>query len=225
MKYDLTHDELQKHLEEQIYFMSTSIKLFDEGHHQEAKRIALALRILLHDSKNSKSLMKLLAYKDKIKYLDTASNYDPQNLVSHLGLTSININSTEESKTIKYVPKLMPEKPKYFNFRIWWEKIVIADKRPNFFRRKDLILSVANKDGGAHVDKTLKPEYADLSRLHSLGIGYQITDEGQIGFSMNFKKNDTSLDEGFIPIERVVETSIRQIGFEFLESIKPILEP
>ncbi len=223
MAYEQTKEELHEQYEEQLDFLRTSIELFDQGKQHEAKRIALSLRILLHDrGRSSVSLMTQLGYKNKIKYLDTVHRYDSKNLVSYCGLTSINMNNISGKAVVKFVPKLKPERIKYFNFRIWWEKMVIKDKKCNQFRRKDLILSVSNKDGGAHVDKKLKAEYADLTRFNTIGIGYKMEENNQIGLSMNFKENDYSHDDGFIPLEEIVGNSIRQIAYEFLESIKKL---
>jgi hypothetical protein len=36
------------------------------------------------------------------------------------------------------------------------------------FSRRDIVLPIANKDGGAHVDPDLDRRYADLSRLNSM---------------------------------------------------------
>jgi len=47
-------------LREQLEFVSRSAEAFDEGHKQEAVRIATALRVIFHDTKYSTSLVKHL---------------------------------------------------------------------------------------------------------------------------------------------------------------------
>ncbi len=225
MKYKQTKDELLEHFQEQLSFLKSSIEAFDNGNIGESKRIASALRLLLHDTRNSHSLMKQLVYKDKIKYFDTANNWDEENLVSHFGLVALNIKSDENEKLVRFLPKLEPKKKKLFNFRIWWEKIVIVDTKKNKFSRKDIVLTVADQDGGAHVDPKIHKGYADLTRLGSIGVNYKIDEEG-IGLSMQMMEDhigkQNSDNEGFIPLEDIVAYSIRQIAFEFMESIEQL---
>ena len=55
------------------------------------------------------------------------------------------------------------------SFEGWWSEIVFVDDRRAVLTRKDLVLSVADQDGGAHVDANLNETYGRLSREHSLG--------------------------------------------------------
>jgi hypothetical protein len=43
----------------------------------------------------------------------------------------------------------------------WWSQLVFISGQ-NRMTRSDLILAAANKDGGAHVDAALTPEYEQL---------------------------------------------------------------
>jgi hypothetical protein len=45
---------------------------------------------------------------------------------------------------------------------------VLKDNQGRLFNRRELILNVANTDGGAHVDPELEEAYMDLSRNNSL---------------------------------------------------------
>jgi hypothetical protein len=45
----------------------------------------------------------------------------------------------------------------------------MKDSPTSGFSRRDIVLPIANKDGGAHVDPDLDKRYADLSRLNSMG--------------------------------------------------------
>ena len=51
----------------------------------------------------------------------------------------------------------------------WWNEIIFDDKQ-NVFTRKDIVLFVANNDGGAHVDPELKESFALLTKYNSLGF-------------------------------------------------------
>jgi len=50
-------EDLELQLKEQVGFLRTSARLYDEGDRTEAKRLANALRILLYDQGKSQSLL------------------------------------------------------------------------------------------------------------------------------------------------------------------------
>lgn len=164
--------DLEKQLSEQIGFLITSCGLYDDGQHTEAKRLANTLRILFNETKKSRSLLGQLYLRD-IQWIDTVDPYDPDNLVSHFGLFSIQID--EPSGRIPWlIPKGTPKgKLVKSKFNKWWlDHVVIANNSVNqiYFSRKKLILEVANTHGGAHVDPELDKVYAILSRGNALGI-------------------------------------------------------
>jgi hypothetical protein len=83
----------------------------------------------------------------------------------------------------------------------WLEQVVyVIDRQP--FSRKRLILVVADKDGGAHVDAELPPDYRVLAEPGSLGV--IVTREGQV--------------ETRNPIRDAPLAALRQMGFEVLNS-------
>ena len=51
-------------------------------------------------------------------------------------------------------------------------EIIFDDKM--FFISRDVILSVANQDGGAHVDPILNESYSNITKRNSLGY-YQVS--------------------------------------------------
>ena len=63
-KYIQTKDELLEHLKNQIAFMKQSASSYDDGFEDEAKRLAVTIRILVHDTNNSTSLLTSLNKKN-----------------------------------------------------------------------------------------------------------------------------------------------------------------
>lgn len=192
-------DDLQSHLQQQIYFLKSSAKAYDEGNTIEAKRIATSIRVLVHDTENSKSLLTQLNKKD-IKYYDSASKPRPGNLLSTTGLVSIQIHNEK----ITYVPRLdnTPFNIQKVEFGQWWSGVVIVDKNRTQFNRSDLILKMCNQDGGAHVDPKLNNKYAALSRSNSVGWKLE---------SSNGSEED---------LKGIELASVRQICHEMLKSLK-----
>lgn len=202
MKVRQTEEELKSHLKEQIQFLLRSAQSYDEGFLSEAKRLSVVIRVLLHDTQSSTSLLTLLKKKDMLFY-DTALDYDPSNLAPTMALIMMRLGPDGAA----YVPPLDDGPPERYlkgkiPFEKWWNKIVLVDTKGNKLTRKDLVLAVSNKDGGAHVDPVLDQAYADLTRFKSLGWV----------FVSNGVEKDFST--------RPELASIRQITHEVLKSLK-----
>jgi len=168
-KVKQTKEELLSHLRENLGFLQASSAAFDSGHLGEAKRLAVSIRVLLHDTRSSKSLLGLLGWKDGHNFFDTANKNNPKNLMSHHGLVGLKMGGGDGSF---YAPLQdgSPGRPyKFIKFPDWWNGVVIVDSKKSKFNRRELVLALANKDGGAHVDPDLDQAYADLTRNNSVG--------------------------------------------------------
>lgn len=196
---DLTSQELQEHLEEQIEFIKSSATSYDNGFTGESKRLAVTVRVLVHDTAKSTSLLSLLGKKNR-GFLDTSFPFEESNKMSHSGLVQLSLGN-RKSITLP----LLDDGPfsRQASFEIWWNGIVFVDKDRNEFSRKDIVLSLANKEGGAHVDKTLDEKYADLRKGNSLGW-FDVTPDGVQ-----------------TPSEDQVPASMRQIAHEVLKTLEP----
>ncbi len=202
MKYEQTYEEFKIRFKEQLEFLKRSSESYDNGFISEAKRLSVIIRILLHNTKSQESLLTLLN-RQNMSFYDTASDYDPTNLAPTTGLVMMKFGGGKSG----FIPPLDNGAPPRYakgkvSFDIWWNKIVIANKNKNIFMtRRDLILYVCNKDGGAHVDRKLDKAYADLTRFDSLG--WKLVESGI--------EKDIGND--------VVLASIRQISHEVIRSL------
>lgn len=211
MTHRQSRQELEEHFRRQVGFLHTSAAAFDSGVIAEASRLATSIRVLLHDGQGA-SLLGQLGLKDQLGFLDTATDPIPGNLAPTNGLVTMGIGGTGP---VFHAPfgegsPRRQNKPRKA-FEDWWNAVVIIDGIGTTFTRKDLVLALANKDGGAHVDPELNAAYAALSRSGSLG--WMISD-----------------DTGARPmIESPVPASVRQIAYEleqtFFEQLNPILQP
>lgn len=191
-------EELKKHLEDQIRFLEASSNSYDAGFHGEAKRLAVSIRILLHDTRHSISLLGQLGMQ-AAQFHDTSTEDISDGVTTYAGL----IGSYIGSKAVggNYVPHLDSNPSKKVNFDTWWKSTIFVDTEKNNFSRKDLVLAVADQDGGAHVDPALGKKYAKLSRQNTLGRVYS---KGGKWFQM----------------EGSQFASIRQITHELLKTLK-----
>lgn len=198
-KIPQTKTDLEMHLDEQIKFLMASNASFDAGFDGEAKRLALTMRVLLHDTKVSTSLLEQVD-KKQLPFVDTTFEYDPHQIhPKYSGLIIIEMGSPEK----KYVAPLddVPE-IRVKSFQEWWNQTVFIDDHGNSISRRDLILAVANQDGGGHVDPKIDEKYARLSRENSPGW--------MVGGP-----------SGYVPLEGPERAAIRQISHEVLKTLVP----
>lgn len=197
-KIQLSQKDFEAHLKEQISFLEASANSFDAGMEEEAKRLAVTIRILVHDTQSSHSLLGQMG--KKLKFLDTSSDLDSNNILAHGGLISI-LTEPNQIRYAAMLDNLPTDKVKMIDFDSWWNKPVFVDKQGRKLTRQDLILTAANQDGGAHVDPSLDETYANLSR-------------NGLDLIVNHGKGAKILDKP----ER---EAIRQIAHEVLKTLKP----
>lgn len=206
-KVTRSQQDLMTQYLEQLSFLKKSSGGYDSGDFIEAKRIALILRILLHDGKTNKSLFSLLSVRSDVCFLSTSSLYDKRNLMSFSGLVKMQIEGDSSSLRASYMPLLGEMKRgRWLDFDSWWSEVIIVDQYGRKFTRRKLILEVADTDGGAHVDEKLKKDYADLTRSNSMGW-----------FTVNQEKGKDKVEGS---VKQIELASIRQIAYEFLESVE-----
>ena len=105
---------------------------------------------------------------------------------------------------VSWVPHLDNtfERPKHIQFTGWWKRPVAKDSSGRFWSREDLVLAVANKDGGAHVDQELPEDYSALTRGNSFGA------TAHLGSAVTKPAPDP------------VPACVRQIAYETVESLE-----
>jgi len=205
--YSVSKEELLTHLSDQIDFMIASAISYDNGFEGEAKRIAATIRILVHNTASCSGLLTQLKMLD-ILFYDSASPFRLQNPIPCNCLTVIRLSKRETENLMgDYVAPLdnlspARSKDKKVSFTRWWKlNYVIKDKTGALFTRKDLILTVADKEGGAHIDPKLNQAYANLTRFNSLG--WKVYTEGE------------SKD-----LDNPVPPSVRQIAHEVIRTLR-----
>lgn len=202
-----TEEDLEEHLREQLEFLQTSADNYDSGNESESKRMALHIRTLLHDTFNkdgtprSQSLLSQLGKKESLNFLDTSSSEEGL-IGSYTGLVLQSIGPTG-GRYVAPLDDLPPTQiPEQVSFQDYWNGDIFVDNNSNRFSRKALVLAMANKDGGAHIDPELDQDYVELTKNNSLGWIYG---------------ND--LQSG--PLENASSAAVRQITHEILKTLIP----
>jgi hypothetical protein len=208
-RIQLSHQELTKSLREQLNMLSKSCREFDHGDVLESKRIAVHLRTLWPHTKRSKGLLSQLNLVQEA--FDSSFKVPPTFITS--GLSSPPSNERRLFAVgggRNYVPlfDFGPSGIHKIPFNTWWEGHVISDGEGHIFTRRDIVLSVADTDGGAHVDSSLDPDYYALTRKGTFGIIRVVpTEDPKV-----FKKIETPSP---------VAVTLRQIGHETLKTLIP----
>lgn len=191
---------LYEQLGDQLGFLATSSLEFDSGRTSEALRLASTVRLLVNDRGRSISLLEQLGLKGRL-FPDSSAPVAKENLVAHCGLVAHSIGSFGH----KFVAPLdeVPHEIKWVCFREWWNATVFLDASGNVFTRGDLVLTLADKDGGVHVDPILEDDYALLSRENSLGVFAFVKESRHAG-------------------ARPELAAVRQIAHEISRSLEPL---
>jgi hypothetical protein len=167
-----SREELLTQLKEQLGFLRTSSELFDLGVTQEAKRLAVAIRVLVHDGKGrSKSLLGQLGLKGRL-FRDTAIPFDSRNrLPSWCLIQSLHVAHHDGTMSAKFVIPTDGRGPgREIPFDDWWYQIVFGNGAGLTLSREQLVRAIADQDGGAHVDAAIDAAYAAFSREGATGL-------------------------------------------------------
>ncbi len=147
MKCLSSAEDLSAHLKRQLIFLRNSVAAYDNGCVEEAIRIGVVVRVLCHDTQSSVSLFKRMGQKATLRLVTTAKTLS-NDLLADTDFGELMAGMTF-GHTLEY--DQVPEDSPAILCPDWWEQpVFIRDKTA--YTRKDVVLSAANKDGGAHID-------------------------------------------------------------------------
>lgn len=188
-------ERFTEQLRRQLNFIRTSCELFDRGMFEEGMRISVNLRILFHDTKRSTSLLSHLNAKH-IKMLSTVGQIEGcQYADPMVGFSNCGEQQGLRPSCLLYA---FWSECRELSIEEWWNQIIRV-QGGNRLSRRSMALTLANQDGGAHVDSKVDANYQDFNKYPT--ITHKMSDGTELpGF------NETSL------------IVMRQIGFEVLNS-------
>ena len=196
--------DFKAQLSDQLDFIDTSCGLYDAGKKHEAKRIALALRVICYNPggrSRSTSLLQHLGATG-ISLLSTSDvMFVGQEVATNL--TNLVVRSPEQ--VFECVPKLAAAKTsRLVPFADWWDKeiVYLFDGGVSLSRMK-LATLAANHDGGAHVDAALDPTYEKVKA----GAGLTVT------FTLSGGQPTA------VALDNCILAALRQMGYEVLNSL------
>lgn len=212
---------LEEKLEQAVELLKLSCEQFDKGNVVAAVQIATQLRVLVHDTAQSHSLLQQLGIKDSLQYTDSSIKHRGISFL-HLENMSNQVISVSDSiyagllirkmangdrehfPTLDFAPLLETNlrDSAHVDFETWYTGQMMFECLGLKMTRRDIICTLANKEGGAHVDL----RYSDAYKYFKEPTMLDITINGR---QACFRQNP-------------VYVSVRQIAWEVMESLKRV---
>jgi hypothetical protein len=126
----------------------------------------------------------------------------PGNLLSHSSLTAMRLSSDGSASHFAPLDD-RPFAPRRIPFSEWWTETVFRTPEGLSLNRREMILTAANQDGGAHVDPALDETYASLAQDNALGW------EAFAGPTPGR------------PLDDPIGSALRQVAHEVLRTLRP----
>ncbi|MBU4433821.1 MAG: hypothetical protein KKC14_05315 [Alphaproteobacteria bacterium] len=168
-RYTLSKADLEAHLEGAKRRLARSCDAFDAGDGYAVTEIATVLRLMLHDSKSSKSLLGQLGLKSK-PFFDSTPDFArrPGGTAIMPGLAMFQL---DDKGVVPIAAALIQSPRRRIAFKPWWEaKVCIIDQLE--FSRSDLVWMVAGKTG-AHIDAEISTDHHAIST--GIGLPYHVS--------------------------------------------------
>lgn len=165
----------EERLGSHIGFLQQSASLYDSGQEDESLRLAHSMRVVFHNTNASTSLLSHLQLTGTQMLSSSRGHGNWQDYLAH----EIDMTSSQPIVMKPLLGQSFAEVP----LSDWWEGESIFRHNGTNYTRKRIILSVDNKDGGAHVDEELEAYYKVLcAGEYAIGITGNLTYSGPTPF-------------------------------------------
>jgi hypothetical protein len=187
---DLSQSELRNMVSTQKYRLATALNNFYNADNTNAAagdaaaiEIAQAVRVLVH---SDEALLKQLMPD----FEDRPIAFDPK-LVKQVPDVELTPGNSAQTRGIPQDVVLMENRVRYdrkkltlttprVSLRDWWTQIC-WDSGANKITNKEIVLGLANKDGGAHVDGKGYPNYRAAKEQGQMFFGQKLSNIGKMG--------------------------------------------
>lgn len=200
---------LEKKLREQFELLTHLGAMFDGGVPLAALPLAVVVRVLVYDTRTSRSLLEQLGLKDTVAFMDTAAHPDPRNLLPSPGLVMMRMVAGIGADWIAPLDSRTSSRNRpALPFVTWWTMpITKVHKPPTTWSREAFVLHITNKEGGAHIDPA-----APEATIHAL-------EEGNL---LGWTYSDPLTGDGPM-LNGPILPSIRQICHELEMTLRPVI--
>lgn len=205
-------------LHEQVSLLIDACHNYDLGKFYQAKAMSSVIRTIVKDPENPRpnnktiSLLTRLNKKDVMKFYNTGFEVkDPIISINLVGIVSVpskppaKVGQTDNI----YLPLLNTSQQidiKWLSFNDWWKSKIIVYKSEDLnieFSRKSMVLTMAENDGGSHIDS-----------IEDIDINYLDLATATKSLLMHVDKNGLEF-----PIINIHFALVRQISHELIISL------
>lgn len=222
-RVERTKGELLNELHTQISFLIDECKEYDSGKLDYHKKIALTLRILLHNTQYSQSLCHQLtsAFVFNLPdFLDISELHgkfvgEAQNNYVRSSACIYSIQHDEHSSMwAEPLPKRLNQNHKFHfcAFKSWWNMPVMLVHK-DVLTRKNIVLLIANQDGGAHIDSSMDINLAKLKRGTANAL------------KVSLKMKNGIIKTYCVQLDKMLSAAIRTIAEETLYMLERYIIP
>jgi hypothetical protein len=132
--------------------------VFDASNPVVGYPLSTTIRVLVHQTTVSHALLEQSGDLSKMPFRDTSLAINPANLLAHGGLVVMQMTMGQGAAWIPRLAVPGPSVPgaesRDVPFGSWWKTDVMKDHDGIVWSRSRMVLSIANKEGGAHIDPT-----------------------------------------------------------------------
>ena len=169
---------LREMLEEQRHLLQKSVNDIAGGDLVEALRVATVIRTLVHETGSSKPLLQQL--DQNYLQLDILDVEPPKHEPLPPGTVAVDVLWFPVRIFVKsgvgafLNAELNVENRGPSTLGKWWQRReALIVPGAGGFSRKQVVLGLANKEGGTHVDPVISKRYQDLMECDSVHAGWQ----------------------------------------------------
>ena len=196
-------------LREHVDFVVRASDAHDAGYISEVTRCAVALKALFH---SPPPLLSWLALADGLHggFLSTALPNTQEGVSRYGSLVRI---ANFDGRAIYLCPLDSAWHTRWVKFAEWWSEPVFVDEHRKELSRRDVVLTVASRDGGTNVDPNLTMAYARLLQFATPGA--------TTGAILDVSAIPNSTGPTGEPVSHPERVALRQIAHEALRTLIP----
>lgn len=182
----------------QIMILRDYCELFDGGRDHHFISMAVALRALCHSGSSGCLLNNI---REKGRSFPSSVGRELREMASG---ASDHFHVADVGGEMRVLPRLdlTATEMKTKKFKNWWSEIIVTDEQRRGISRGNLIIAIANSEGGTHFTEHVDEIYDEIARHNGLGLWAN--------------RDGAWRDYGLLPIQAIV----RQIAHEFLLGIE-----
>lgn len=161
MNSDSDQPDFYEQLCDQLELLEQGIKTFDEHGDVHALHLAVTLRVLFHNTNKSTSLLRHLNSENLALHSSCGDGLSKDEVMRARASGRFTFIFDMEFSTSGARPHLQPSRG-FVPLARWWDDEIVYSDDQVFLTRKEVVLALANKDGGAHVGDRLTPRVKAL---------------------------------------------------------------